>query len=274
MHPSHPIGLFDSGVGGLTVMKEIASLLPHENLIYLADTAHLPYGDKSPQAIIQYTLENTAFLLQQKIKLLIIACHTASSYGLKFVQERYSFPVFGLIKATFDQCIELKKKEKILILGTTNTIQSKTYQSLIQQHDPNIKIFSMACPLFVPLIEEARLDLEAAKTLAHHYLDPFKKENIDAALLACTHYPLIQSTIQEVLGPEVTLINPAKRLASQIHQSLSEQALLNPQMTRPVYQYYTTGHPQKFSQLSRVFFKHGIGRKRLRKIRIHENIVN
>lgn len=267
---SLPIGLFDSGVGGLTVLKEIVAHLPNENVIYLADTAHLPYGEKSPEAIVRYTLENGALLFQQNIKLLIIACHTASSHALKSLQKVLPIPILGVIDAGIQKLVQIKKNAQIAVLGTTRTIESGVYQSLIAKQCENIKIFPIACPLFVPLIEEGQFDPKAFSLIANHYLSPLKTESIDAALLACTHYPLIQSHIQKILGAQVTLIDPAKTVAEQAHNWLKNNHCLNPQAVPPVYQFYATDQPERFFRLSRLFFNGKV--KEVKKIEKNKNL--
>jgi len=248
------IGLFDSGIGGLTVMKEVAHHLPHENLIYLGDTAHIPYGEKSKDAIIQYTIENIKFLLKQKIKLLILACHTASCHALPIIQKELSIPVFGVIDAGLQEILSIGPKSNIAILGTTSTIESGIYQSLIRKSDMDIKIYPIACPLFVPLIEEEPLNDNAILSAAQKYLKELKDKTVDAAFLACTHYPLIRSTLQNILGPKVTLIESSKNVALQVSQWLKNHKLLNTQKSFPLYELYTTAPSKKFSQLARILF--------------------
>lgn len=248
-----PIGLFDSGFGGLTVMREVARILPHENLIYLGDTAHLPYGNKSPQTVLQFALENSSFLVEKNIKLLIVACHTACSHALQTLQDKLPIPVIGVIQPG----LELSSKfSRIAVLGTTSTIESGIYQSLILQRSPQVTIYAKACPLFVPLIEEGFYSHPAAALIADAYLKPLKGK-IDAALLACTHYPLIRPVIQQVLGPKVTLLEPAALCAEQAKRSLLQ---LNLQTEKPTYQFYVTDDPEKFRHFGRIFFKSEIER--------------
>lgn len=235
-------------------MKEISCLLPKENLIYLGDTANLPYGEKSADAIKRYTLENSKFLASQNIKLLIIACHTASSQALQTVQQTLPIPVLGVIDAGLQQLALIQKKSHIAVLGTTSTIQSGIYQSLIRKSHPNTKIYPIACPLFVPLIEEQLFEHESVSLIADHYLKALETEQIDTALLACTHYPLIRPAIQKALGAKVILIEPAKTVATQTLEWLKNHNLLNTQTTKPKYQFYTTDSSEKFSRLARVFF--------------------
>jgi glutamate racemase len=253
-----PIGVFDSGVGGLTVFREIASHLPHEDLIYFGDTARLPYGSKSPEAIVRYSLECASFLLEQRIKLLIVACHTSSAHALEILQEKLPIPVIGVIQPGFELLMQSTRNQRIAILGTESTIASKVYQNLIQQHYPMACIFPIACPLFVPLAEEHFFEHAAADLIAAHYLDPLKNANIDAALLACTHYPLLKKAIQKALGPSVQVLESAPTCAAQAQSMLSSSGLLNPQEKKPVYRFYATDYPARFSTLARTFLGYEI----------------
>lgn len=244
-----PIGLFDSGFGGLTVMREVMRLLPHEDLIYLGDTAHLPYGNKSPQTLLELARENSAFLLQQNIKLLIVACHTASSHTLAFLQETLPIPVIGVIEPGLELVASL---DRIAILATSGTIESGVYQSLLQKQNPKARIYPQACPLFVPLVEEGFTDHPSARLIAAAYLAPLKGK-VDAALLACTHYPLLRPIIQEALGPAVKLLEPAMPCALQAKTYLTSAHLLNPQTKKPRYSFYATDAPNKFRQGGKIF---------------------
>lgn len=250
MSSESPIGLFDSGFGGLTVMREVVRLLPHENLIYLGDTAHLPYGNKSPEVVLQYALENAAFLLQKGIKLLMIPCHTACSHALETLQKTFPVPIIGVIQPGLEL---LRGARSIGVIGTTSTIGSGIYQSLIRKQIPHAQIHAKACPLFVPLIEEGFHSHASATLIAESYLAPLKGQ-IDTALLACTHYPLIRSIVQQALGPKVRLIEPAQRCAALASEYLTEKALLNPQTGKPTYEFYVTDDPEKFRRLGQLFF--------------------
>lgn len=245
-----PIGLFDSGFGGLTVMREVARLLPSENLIYLGDTAHLPYGNKSPQTVLQFALENAVFLMEKNIKLLMIPCHTACSHALEILQKQLPIPVIGVIQPGLEL---LKNRQRLAVLGTTSTIESGIYQSLIRKQNPQAKIYAIACPLFVPLIEEGFYNHAIAHLTAQSYLEPLRGQ-IDAALLACTHYPLMRPVLQNALGPDVALIEPAAMCASQAREVLSKSLLLNPQTQKPSFAFYVTDDPEKFRRFGKIFF--------------------
>ncbi|MBF8263585.1 MAG: Glutamate racemase [Parachlamydiales bacterium] len=255
---NRPIGIFDSGVGGLTVFREVVNHLPHEDLIYFGDTARLPYGSKSPEAIIRYSLECATFLLEQNIKLLIVACHTASAHALEILQEKLPIPVIGVIQPGFELLMQSTRSQRIAILGTESTIASGVYQNLIRQHYPMASIFAVPCPLFVPLAEERFFDHAAADLIAAHYLDPLKEANIDAALLACTHYPLLKRSIHKALGPSVKILESAFTCAEQAQAVLCLNHTLNPQEIKPAYRFYATDHPIRFSTLAKTFLGYEI----------------
>jgi glutamate racemase len=248
-----PIGLFDSGVGGLTVMREVARLLPNENLVYLGDTARVPYGTRSGEAIRKYTWEATTFLLKEQIKLLIVACHTACSHSLEMLQEKCPVPVIGVVRSGLETLILHARGRRVAILGTPSTIGSGLYQKIIHQHDPQIQVFPVACPLFVPLIEERLFDHPATQLIADHYLHALRDQHIDAALLACTHYPLIRPIIQQAIGPKVILIEPAAAVAQETLQHLSLSNTLR-QNKQPHLRFYVTDDPEKFRLIARHFF--------------------
>jgi glutamate racemase len=239
-------------------MREVARLLPGENLIYLGDTARVPYGARSPQTILRYTLECVSFLLEKKIKLLIIACHTASSHSLAALQKQCPVPVIGMIECGFRQLMETTKTGRVAILGTASTIGSGIYQDLIRENYPERKAFAIACPLFVPLIEEGLAEHPATRAIAAHYLNDLKEKKIDSALLACTHYPLIRSSIHEVLGPEIELVEPAESAAKEAMELLRSRNLLNEQKVARL-QFYSTDDPDKFSALAKYFFGAEVG---------------
>lgn len=230
-----PIGLFDSGFGGLTVMQEVAKALPYEDLIYLGDTVNLPYGNKSKEALIRISLENGQFLLDKGVNLLIVACHTASAHAIDALQEKFPIPILGMTSA--GQTL-LSPFQRAAVLATRATISANVYSALYQQ----------ACPLFVPMIEEGFMDHLAMRLIAESYLAPLRG-NIEAALLACTHYPLIRPLLKQVLGDEVQLLEPAPLVAKEA------QLLVGSKLPRtPSYTFYTTDDPQKFHALAPLFW--------------------
>jgi glutamate racemase len=259
-----PIGLFDSGMGGLTVMRQIAQILPNEHLIYLGDTARLPYGNKSPDAIRRFSSDNASFLLEQKIKLLIVSCHTASVHALPLLQATLPIPVIGVTQPATLSLLAATQTNCIAVLATTSTIASNVFQPLLLAQRPKLQIFPVACPLFVPLVEEGLQNHPSAYLLADHYLAPLRAHNIDAALLACTHYPLIRAPIQAAL-PNATLIEPARACALQAHSLLASLDLLNT-TTAPRYTFFASDDPHKFQRLAPHFFQSPIDTVHLRPI--------
>jgi glutamate racemase len=251
---NRPIGFFDSGVGGLTVMREVADLLPNENLIYLGDTARLPYGTKSPENVIRFALENAEFLLKKQIKLLIISCHTACSHSFDVLSKKLSIPVIGVTQPGFKGLANASKTHSVAILGTTSTIQSGVFQRLLKAKFPTHTVYGIACPLFVPLVEDGLYAHAATKMIVEHYLASIKNTEVDTVLLACTHYPLLSGVIQEVLGPSIQLIEPARFAAEDVKSRLSDLNLLNTDLKTPIYRFFATDDVEKFRQLAKNFF--------------------
>lgn len=249
----YPIGMFDSGIGGLTVMNQIARTLPHEHLIYFGDTARLPYGAKSPETIIRYSIENGIFLIRQKIKILVVACNTASSHALENLQQIFSVPVIGMIEPGAKMAVESSKNKRIAVLGTKGTIQSQAYQKAILQFEPKAEIFPVACPLFVPLVEEGWLDHQAAQLVVKEYLKPLKESKIDTLLLGCTHYPLLHDLIRREVGEEITIIDSAIACANAVKNQLSEKKLGSRKQEKPKYSFYVSDDPCKFQSLGSSF---------------------
>ena len=250
---SLPIGIFDSGAGGLTVLKAINKLLPNENIIYLGDGARLPYGNKSRETIIRYTIESSRFLSEKKIKLLIVACHTASSIALDALTERLSLPILGMVIPCLPDLLSSLKTNKIAILGTQATVSSRIYQNALEEQYPASSIVTIACPLFVPLVEEDLIETPMTRESIKHYLQPLKEQNITTVLLACTHYPLLQNVIQDYLGEQCLLIDPAFSCAKAAKSILENSDLLNHKTQTGSTAFYTTDDPEKFKQLGERF---------------------
>jgi glutamate racemase len=263
-----PIGLFDSGFGGLTVLKEVCRELPSEDIIYLGDTAHLPYGNKSPEKIQQLAVENGEFLMQLGIKLLIVACHTACSHALPLLQKTLPIPVIGVIEPGIEELLTATRSRQVAVLGTASTIDSRIYQTKLSEQQANLEILAIACPLFVPLIEEGFHETKAAELIARTYLKPVQEKACDAVLLACTHYPLIRPLLRQILGPSVSLIEPAKRCAAQTRQWLEKNDLLHPTPHIAHKTFYTTDAPTKFQSLGSAFLGQAIEKMVLKKTSI------
>lgn len=248
------IGIFDSGFGGLTVMNAVKNLLPHENIVYFGDTANLPYGNKSAEAITSYCLKNTEFLLSLGIKLLIIACHTACTASYDKVLQASTIPIVGVIEPSISLIKSHAKTGKIALLGTRRTISSKIYQSLLTSNIPEAEITSISCPLFVPIVEEGYADHPIADTIVEEYLRPLQGKTIEALLLGCTHYPLLQKLIQKQMSSSTVLIDPAIECAKQALSILQEKNLLNEETTPPRYTFYVSDDPEKFRHFGKHFF--------------------
>lgn len=208
-----PIGIFDSGVGGLTVYKAIRAAFPEEDLIYFGDTARVPYGPKSRNTIIEYSVQNSRFLLQKGIKILIVACNTSSAVALPELKKLTGIPIIGVIEPGAEMAARLTQNKRIGVIGTEGTVRSEAYSQAIRSIIPGAEVFSQACPLFVPLVEEGWLDHPATRQIVHAYLDCYKDQNIDTLVLGCTHYPLLKEVIGQVLGPQIGLVDSAEAIA-------------------------------------------------------------
>ena len=215
-----PIGVFDSGVGGLTVAHEIMKNLPTERIIYFGDTARVPYGSKSCETILRYSRQIVRFLCSQGVKAIVVACNTASALALSELEEEINIPIIGVVKPGAKVAAKATKNKKIGVIATESTIQSKMYQNFISKMDSEIEVFGKACPLFVPLVEEGWLDDDVTKQVAHRYLEELKEKQIDSLILGCTHYPLISKVVGEVMGSGVKLVNPAYETAISLKELL------------------------------------------------------
>lgn len=258
MKNHQPIGIFDSGIGGLTVMRQIMQKLPHERLIYFGDTARLPYGEKSPQTIESYAIQNAQFLMQHTIKLLVIACNTASAYSLDKLKQLLDIPIIDVIKPGADHVVAATRNHKIGVLATRATIRSGIYQREIQQRLPTAEVYSIACPLLVPLIEEHFFDHVATQLILKDYLAPLKQTHIDTLLLGCTHYPLLHHLIQIEMGSQVTIVDSATTCAEQISTTLQALELNNTLKEHPKHHFYASDDPEKFRLHGIQFLGHVI----------------
>lgn len=261
--PSHPIGVFDSGVGGLTVVRALMERLPFENIIYFGDTARVPYGIKSVETIAHYAREITEFLLKQEVKLLIIACNTMAAVAHQVVDDLSPVPVLDVIDAGARSAVAVTRAKYVGVIGTPATINSNAYARAIHRHDAEIRIFSQACPLFVPLVEEGWLDHQVTRLTAQEYLKPVLCHNIDTLVLGCTHYPLLKPLLQEVAGNHITLVDSAEAMAEQTAEVLNERNLANPQRKVPGYVYYVTDVPLRFQGIGERFLGRALSNVRV-----------
>lgn len=256
-----PVGVFDSGVGGLTVAREIMRQIPNENLIYFGDTARVPYGNKSKETITKYSGQIIRFLQEQKVKAIVIACNTASAYALDELEKEINIPMIGVVKPGAKVATEATKNEKIGVIGTEGTIGSHIYTTYIKEMNENITVMEKACPLFVPLVEEGLWQDPVTDEIAARYLSELIDSDIDTLILGCTHYPLIRSTVGKVVGEKVTLVNPAYETARELKELLEKENLLNKRKSKlgsPSYHFYVSDMADKFQVFANSILKYGI----------------
>lgn len=247
-----PIGVFDSGVGGLTVVREILGSLPNESIIYFGDTARVPYGNKSPETIIRYSRQIADFLISQKVKAIVIACNTASALALDAVAEAVSVPVIGVVRPGTDAAVNATCNHRIGVIGTEGTIRSGIYGRYIKEKDPEATIFDKACPLFVNLVEEGMIDDPVTILMIHRYLDELvNNHNIDTLILGCTHYPLLQEVIRREIGGKVRLVNPAYETACSLKRLLEANGIASSSEADPAsHKFYVSDAAEKFRRFA------------------------
>lgn len=246
------IGIFDSGVGGLTVLKEMLRALPNEKFIYFGDTARLPYGDKSPETIISYSIENSIFLLKKEIKLLVVACNTASAHALESLTQIFHLPIVGAIDPGADAAVKVSKNKRIAILGTRGTISSQSYENAIKARCPEAFVLPIACPLLVPLIEEHMTDHPATRMILTDYLKGIRENTIDTIMLGCTHYPLLTPLIRSIIGEGVAVVDCASACTERV-QTILEANDLNRTGAPTPCQFFVSDDPHKFSRIGKSF---------------------
>ncbi|HEX9874924.1 MAG TPA: glutamate racemase [Deferrimonas sp.] len=246
------IGIFDSGVGGLTVFKEIHRLFPGEELLYLGDTARVPYGTKSPGTVLRYALEAAAFLVEQRVKMLVVACNTASSVALEALAERFSLPVLGVIAPGARKAVSVTRNRRVGVIGTEGTVKSGAYTRAIHALSPEVEVFAAPCPLFVPLAEEGWSDHPVARLAAEEYLRPLMARGIDTLVLGCTHYPLLKKTLGAVLGDDVALVDSAEETANEVAAVLGQRGLARRGPHLPP-RFFVTDVPTRFERVGGGF---------------------
>jgi len=247
------IGIFDSGVGGLTVLKEVMKALPQEDTIYLGDTARVPYGTKSPETVTRYSMEITSYLVNRDIKLLVVACNTASALSLDELRKCFSIPIVGVIEPGARRAASTTKTGKIGVIGTEATIRSSAYTKAIKRINPEIEVINRACPLFVPLAEEGWVDNEVARLTAEIYLSGLRNEGVDTLVLGCTHYPILKDTISRIMGTGVHLVDSAEETARTVTSILRESGLIRPPSERGNHHYFVTDVPAGFIKVGNRF---------------------
>ena len=248
-----PIGIFDSGIGGLTVVKRLAATLPNENLVYFGDTARVPYGSKSNSTVIEYALQDAKFLTKKNVKAIVVACNTASSVAINVLKEKYDIPIIGMIEPGTEFALKKTQNKKIGVIGTRATVDNKAYSSKLLKSDNKISVFEKACPLFVPLAEEGWTQHKATFEIAEEYLKELKLEGIDTLILGCTHYPILSSIIQDVMGKNVTLIDSGVAAAELVRAEIDRIGLLNSSNVVGNKEFYVTDIPKKFKEIAELF---------------------
>ncbi len=254
----NPIGIFDSGIGGLTVLKEIRKELPREDLVYFGDTARVPYGTKSKETITKFSLDNVNFLQSFNVKMVIVACNTASSLSLDVLQKKFPMPVVGVIEPGAKAALTQTKNGRIGVIGTKSTIGSNSYETCLRRIDPAVKVYSSACPLFVPFVEEGWLEGEVISKVAEAYLESFKTFKVDTLILGCTHYPLLTKIIQKTVGSKVCLVNSAEETAREASRLMIKLKITQSGASSSDMKFYVSDEPEQFRILGERFLGHPI----------------
>jgi len=247
---SLPIGVFDSGIGGLTVVRQMHRVMPSESIIYLGDTARVPYGTKSHRTIIRFACEDANFLMDKCVKAIVVACNTASSCSIPVLEKLCPVPVFGVILPGSIEAVKKSKTGRIGVIGTRSTIRSGAYEHAIRSVNPDVVVVSQACPLLVPLVEENWIRHPVTTEIITEYLKPVLRNKIDVLVLGCTHYPMLKNVIKRVVGPSVKLVDSALTCAKYVKAQLEKNNLLNPQKQKGTLQFYVTDEPESFNNLA------------------------
>jgi glutamate racemase len=255
-----PIGVFDSGIGGLTVVRELMRQLPNESIIYFGDTARVPYGPKSPDTVLRYSREITSFLRSEGVKAVVVACNTATAHALSELRAENDLPVVGVIEPGARAAARATRSRKVGVIGTHGTINSHAYERAIAAESPGVEIMALACPLFVPLVEEGWLDSDATRLIAREYLGPMTKSRIDTLVLGCTHYPLLKRVIGEVVGSEVRLIDSAEETAAETATTLRDAGLGATASDPATYRFIASDAPSQFLKVGQRFLGRAIDR--------------
>jgi glutamate racemase len=257
-----PIGVFDSGIGGLTVVRSLIERLPNENIVYFGDTARVPYGPKSAQTVREYAAQDTEFLLKHNVKMVVVACNTVSAVALDVVQKHAKVPVTGVIIPGAKMAAAATRKKRIGVIGTITTVASNAYANALRQLDKTLVVVSQACPLFVPLVEEGWIEHSATSMIAKEYLFPLKLEKIDTLILGCTHYPLLKAVVQSVMGNNLTLIDSGEATAAEVEAMLKQNDSCNTSKHKGNIQFFLSDMPHKFAEIGEKFLGRKMGRVR------------
>ncbi len=253
---SRPIGVFDSGVGGLTVFRQISIALPNEPLVYLGDSARVPYGTKSPETIQRYAREAAQFLLEHDVKMLVVACNTATAAALPILVRELPIPVIGVVEPGARAAVAVTKG-RVGVIATEGTVKSRAYTRAIQALDPRVEVIEQPCPLFVALAEEGWAGTNVAREVAQVYLAPLLQEKIDTLVLGCTHYPILRATIAEVTGRDVTIVDSAETTAHAVEAALDERSIRAGNAV-PKYSFLVTDAAERFLRIAEAFLDHSV----------------
>lgn len=254
-----PIGIFDSGVGGLTVYRELAQVCPADELVYFGDTGRFPYGVRSPEVIIEYSRQILAFLLSHHVKFVVVACNSASAMALEAITSECPVPIIGVINPVARAAVGKTRNNKIGVIGTEGTIDSGSYTQAIQAVGPTIEVTGIPCPLFVALAEEGYINRPATKLIVEDYLQPLKQVGVDTLVLGCTHYPLLRREIAEVMGPTVTIIDSAAATAAEVKRLLMAAGSFREDQQRGEHKFFVSDTPEKFARVGELFLGRPVG---------------
>lgn len=260
-----PIGVFDSGVGGLTVAREIMRNIPNERIVYFGDTARVPYGSKSKNTVLRYSRQIIRFLRTQEVKAIVVACNTASAYALEEIRKELDIPIIGVVRPGARVAAEATRNGRIGVIGTEATVSSGIYSQLIREQNPKLQVLGKACPLFVPLVEEGWLKDPVTVEVASRYLRELMEQGIDTLIMGCTHYPLLRSTLRDIVGEDVTLVNPAYETARELGELLKREHLENPcsgDCEAERYQFFVSDLAEKFRQFANSILPFDVNRTR------------
>lgn len=258
MSDSRPVGIFDSGVGGLTVVDKVEKLLPQEEIIYFGDTARVPYGTKSKETVTRFSVENVEFLMAHNVKLVIVACNTASSLSLDFLKRCFRVPIIGVIAPGAAGAVSSTRNNRIGVIGTSATISSGAYEKALIKISRKVKIFTQSCPLFVPLVEEGWTCGDIAREISDIYLKGFKAKKIDTLILGCTHYPMLKDVIKKAVGSNVLLVDSAAEVAKEARDLLDASGLLNGSRGKGTHKFFVSDEPLRFIKMGERFLRRRI----------------
>jgi glutamate racemase len=248
-----PIGVFDSGIGGLTVVRELVRQLPHESIVYFGDTARVPYGSKSAATVRRYAQEAAAFLLSRDVKMIVIACNTATAHAEELLRSHAPVPVLGVIEPGARAAVEATRTRRVGVIGTVGTIGSGAYDLAVRRKLADARVYAQSCPLFVPLVEEGWADHAAAVLIAREYLEPLHDMDVDVLILGCTHYPLLRTIVHDVMGEQVTLVDSAHETARDVGSLLHSRAILHDPGSPASYTFIASDAPLRFRDVGRKF---------------------